>query len=363
MKKICYVLSGIEYSGAEIVLERILQGNKYINSYFILLFKNVGIEKKLKKIYGDNKVYSLDIKYNKLLYSLTIPLLIWKVNKEIERYIYIIQPDLIYVNNTREGMLCSKVAERYSDKCIVHVHDMYESTNNPYAKLMIKRYLERYRKKITVSNATKESWNLKNMSVIYNGLDESYFEFNDKSGDIKNVAFVGSLTKRKGADKFIDSIGDIIKNLNLDIKIVYKYYDEQLKSNLSNLIEELKKNDSKTIQVLENLSPNEIRKLYKEIDLLIVPSVRDPLPTVIMEAQANGVIVIGNNVDGIPEMIPNKELITNLESSENIINSIEKILAYNEEKIRELRRKVFEYSKQNFSIDKNRQKLERVLEE
>jgi glycosyltransferase involved in cell wall biosynthesis len=43
--------------------------------------------------------------------------------------------------------------------------------------------------------------------------------------------------------------------------------------------------------------------LYREADIICVPSISDPLPTVVLEAMAAGCTIVGTNVGGIPFMI------------------------------------------------------------
>lgn len=47
----------------------------------------------------------------------------------------------------------------------------------------------------------------------------------------------------------------------------------------------------------------DMKNLYQELDVLLVPSRQDPLPTVIVEAGLSGVPVVGARAGGIPEMI------------------------------------------------------------
>jgi glycosyltransferase involved in cell wall biosynthesis len=58
--------------------------------------------------------------------------------------------------------------------------------------------------------------------------------------------------------------------------------------------------------LIENVHPkndSEMTKLLSTIDLLIVPSNQDNSPSVIGEALAVGVSVIGSNAGGIPEIL------------------------------------------------------------
>jgi len=57
------------------------------------------------------------------------------------------------------------------------------------------------------------------------------------------------------------------------------------------------------VKLLGHLQRSEIEKLYLTCDLLCVPSINDPLPTVVLEAMSIGLPVVASGIDGIPFMI------------------------------------------------------------
>lgn len=356
MKKVCFIISGTLYSGAEVVLDRYLQNNNYIDPYFIIIFKNNNIEKSLKQRYGNIKVINLGLRYNANIFRFFIPLYIKKVEKNLKVAIDLIKPEVIYVNNTFEGILCSKYIYHTNKKSILHIHDMRESYTHPYNNYIINKYFKYYKKIITVSEATKNSWELEDMKVIYNGLDNKYFKMKNVYGDINNIAFIGSLDYRKGADIILDSL-DSLNNMGLNIFIVYKSGEKKL-------IKKLKKYKSnKNIHIYNNLNEKEVMELYEKIDLIMVPSKFDPLPTVIMEAQARGVLIIGNNTSGIPEMIPKKEFIYNIINKHDIENSIKYIKSKNKEEIEEAIKTNYRFAKDKFLIERKIEQINNIIEE
>jgi glycosyltransferase involved in cell wall biosynthesis len=66
------------------------------------------------------------------------------------------------------------------------------------------------------------------------------------------------------------------------------------------------------------LSHSSLRLLFEKVDLVIVPSRIDNLPSIISEAQLNGVLVVATNVGGIPELVENE--ITGLLSEPNVLS-------------------------------------------
>ena len=70
----------------------------------------------------------------------------------------------------------------------------------------------------------------------------------------------------------------------------------------------LKSHYSKQFEKLENVNfkgriGNVVQFLADEIDVLVVPSVREPLGNVCLEAGLAQVAVVASNIDGIPEII------------------------------------------------------------
>jgi D-inositol-3-phosphate glycosyltransferase len=61
------------------------------------------------------------------------------------------------------------------------------------------------------------------------------------------------------------------------------------------------------VNVLRQVSPIELRRLYKEADLVILPSKDEGLPRVLIEAQAMGKPVVAYSVGGVPEAVMNGE--------------------------------------------------------
>ncbi|MBP1889142.1 glycosyltransferase involved in cell wall biosynthesis [Clostridium moniliforme] len=304
MKKICFIISGIAYSGAEIVLNRYIKDNLDIEPIFIIIYKDKNVKNKFIEEYGSNRVFSLNINYNKNLIRFMPDYISKEVNEKITPIICKVNPDIIYCNNTVEAMLMNKYIKKNSLKSIAHIHDMKRNFKSIITRNFISKSLNEYDVVINVSKANKESWGIKKSVVVYNGLDKEYLKKDKKINGINNIGFVGSLIKRKGIDLILNSIPSLVK-LGFNVHIAYSSYDYKYYKKLN----ELRKIYTNNIIIYENLKPDEIKKIYDKIDLLIVPSRQDPLPTVVIEAMARGTIVIGNNIDGIPEMINNKEML------------------------------------------------------
>ena len=90
---------------------------------------------------------------------------------------------------------------------------------------------------------------------------------------------------------------------------------------------------------------NKLRELYRKCDLLIVPSLQDQSPKVILEGMANGIPVISTNVGAIPQIIQNgvNGLLIPPAKPEAINTMIKRVISDNELRHR-LIQKGFEYA-------------------
>jgi glycosyltransferase involved in cell wall biosynthesis len=78
----------------------------------------------------------------------------------------------------------------------------------------------------------------------------------------------------------------------------------------------------------DNLPWEEAMKILKSSQVLVVPSRRDSLPTVIKEAFYLKVPVVGTNVDGIPELIQdnNNGLLVPSENAQKLAEAVNSLL-------------------------------------
>ena len=180
MIKVCFIISGFAYSGAEIVLNRYLKNNTTIDPYFVILYNKLDIVEKFKEIYGEDNVYCLNIKHNKNTLRFIPWIDINKVNLNIDKFISEIRPNVIYCNNTVETMLVSKYIKKSNIPSIAHIHDMKKSIKSIIRRVYTKYSLKFYDKLIMVSNATKVQWGIDDSVVIYNGLEKDYFKIEKK---------------------------------------------------------------------------------------------------------------------------------------------------------------------------------------
>jgi glycosyltransferase involved in cell wall biosynthesis len=133
--------------------------------------------------------------------------------------------------------------------------------------------------------------------VIYNPVYLTHKKVAKK--EIKEITFgfIGRIEKVKGIEVLLNAV-EILKRKHSNFKLLIAG-----KGNLQ-YIETLKKRfRNEKVKFLGFIKPEEF---YPKIDILVVPSLwYEPLPTVILEAFAYKVPVIGSDIGGIPELIEN----------------------------------------------------------
>lgn len=233
--------------------------------------------------------------------------------------------DLVYFNNSFEAAVFYPLFQ--DRKTLVHIHDMVDMFR-PAQKKCVLEACQKGARILTASKACKDML-VKNgivdskISVAYNSIDIPVLPYKGRTGNSIRVGFVGSCIKRKGFDVFISVLNVLNKRIGEKESIEAVIITN---SNAKNPFAE--KNlglldKSVHVEMYSGLPREEVFKKYGEMDLLLVPSRFDPLPTVVLEASLCGLPVFGANVDGIPEMLCDNRL---LFSNDDIERAVAKIV-------------------------------------
>lgn len=182
-------------------------------------------------------------------------------------------------------------------------------------------------------------------------------EINNKQGHEKlNCIYVG----RSSPEKRVYLIGEIAHEV-IDEKIDSEFI---LVGEMNNALYEKDKAYCK--QVGEIIDQTEIQKIYNKADILLLTSSREGFPMVIMEAMANGVVVISTDVGGIAERITNGEngILIEATSESKIIDEFSKainVLSQNRDKLKLLSASAYSYAKANFNKEQFNKSYRKLL--
>ena len=184
----------------------------------------------------------------------------------------------------------------------VHGTDVNENTLYSSRSNLMKKWLSKANTIFCASNALANTLETIGISkeiikVNYNGIDRNVFYPDKGALNNKKLIFVGNLIPTKGIYELIESYAEIQKNnseVSLDI-----IGTGPLSKHISEKITKLKLN----VILHGSLNLVSVAEKVRESDLLILPSYREGVPNVLLEAFASGVPVVSTIVGGIPEVV------------------------------------------------------------
>jgi glycosyltransferase involved in cell wall biosynthesis len=146
--------------------------------------------------------------------------------------------------------------------------------------------------KFTAETAKEDLHLSKTIQVIYNGIDEKRFfpaKNHPNKSSVVRILFSGNPTIRKGANW----LPGIAEKLKTGIKI---YYTRGLRKN--------RNIDSHRNLISMGMIPFEnMPQKYREMDILLIPTVREGLSLAVLEAMACGLPVVASDCSSLPEQI------------------------------------------------------------
>jgi glycosyltransferase involved in cell wall biosynthesis len=137
------------------------------------------------------------------------------------------------------------------------------------------------------------------MMIIPNGVDVNKYDIPKESHPGYVVGFVGRISKIKDLKTAIKAIRIVYDKIpDLRFIIVGPVEDEEYEKELLAQVEVLGLKG-----VVEFLGPQDTTEYYPKIDVLLLSSVSEGQPLVILEAMANGTPIVTTDVGGCSEMV------------------------------------------------------------
>lgn len=110
------------------------------------------------------------------------------------------------------------------------------------------------------------------------------------------LLFVGRLSRVKGIDGIVEAVANMQGQAHLTI-----VGDGEERAALEGLVQE--KGLEAQVRLVGGRTPDEVQRYYRECDILVMNSVVEGKPMVILEAMSYGMPVVTTPVGGIPEMV------------------------------------------------------------
>lgn len=222
------------------------------------------------------------------------------------------------------GLAVTKISQLYNIPYVITCHGseinvgMTESRLQPlFIEVLEKAAFVEFVSQALLDKAVELGYSAHNAKVIYNGIDTDIFKMKSRCDNNrrKRVGFVGNLIPIKGADRIPDIFRAIYETLDEKVEFVVVGQGvllEQMKAQTADL----------PIRFTGQLASQTLSEEYNNMDVLVVPSRSEGFPCVIKEAQACGVIVVGNAIGGIPEAIGVHGILVHAENEGDLIKKI-----------------------------------------
>lgn len=240
----------------------------------------------------------------------------------------------IIISGQRNAETRRSWLRNFLDKITLPFTDLIVSNSEAGKKILIDR-----------EKVSKEK-----IKVIHNGIDLKVFK-NQEHKSLKDeltIGFVGHLTKQKGVKYLLRAIKDLKEKRDDFVLKIIGNGPERI--NLEKLTKELGLVDKvKFLGHKENAW-----KYMSGFDLLVLPSLWEGLPNVIMEVIACRVPVVATNIGGVPEIIKDGEtgFLVEPKNSEALAEKIEYVLNLSEEEREKIGESARRTVKEKFSIEK-----------
>jgi glycosyltransferase involved in cell wall biosynthesis len=302
MKKILFISNEGSFTGAPLFLARLLRHLKEHRPEYELavFFAKSGELADVLSEEGFNVFLS-----NKRDASRTFAGAIWCRIAHYFRYLVILcknRPALVYSNtivNSGEVVL----ARMLGTSVILHMHEGETFARAYRIRLVISSF---FASRVIVGSeyVNRVLFNITNRQgiVIYNGINTEKFPLGilRTKDECLTLGMLGTIDPNKGQLIAIKAAHLLIQEgVRLKLKIAGAVsngvYEQQLHTYLN---QNLLHNYIEFIGCIQDSD-----EYLKSLDILLVPSFDEALPTVILEALAIGTIVVASNVGGIPEII------------------------------------------------------------
>jgi len=162
-----------------------------------------------------------------------------------------------------------------------------------------------------------------------------------------DLGFVGRFEKEKGLHDFVIAIKMLYgRGMKPHVLIVgsgsLAYF---MRKNLQEL---------NNVKIISYVPHKEMPDIYNKIKILVLPSRKEGVPTVLLEALACGVIPVVSKVGGMPWLIQRVGVGVLLDnfSSKFIVNALEYLLSLGLEELNEMSQRCSRFIKEHFTLDR-----------
>lgn len=291
------------------------------------------------------------------------------LDEDLKRWLASVSPDVVYFDNSFEGAMFKNSLFREMP-CICHIHDMVGMFRSTYRRCVIAS-CNQAESVITVSRAARDELIRygvpgEKIAVAYNP-----FIYQKRSAHVAplgqrqlRVGFVGSTIARKGFDllpSILTRLSSMLTETSgyqvpISLSVVTKSpVDRYYRKVLLNFGEEI------SISSSRNLTRQQTQEFYRSMDFVIVPSRKDPFPTVVLESIMNGIPCFASKTDGVPEMLAYEGFMFDFAVPESAPTTIRKWLELSVSEQKSIIDRCQRHVIESFSVDSKRDTIYRAI--
>ncbi|MDB7773256.1 glycosyltransferase [Lactiplantibacillus plantarum] len=232
------------------------------------------------------------------------------IKKLVSKLLSVGQYDFVHYHAISKWGCALSIAHKYHVKTIAHSHatklsdSFFKSIRNRLFSLNI---LSKADYRVAVSpEAGKKLFMYQSFKYIPNIIDYNKFIFSEHNREyIRNflgvsssevlIGLIGRISKQKNQKYAMRILNKLFKMGGTNYKIVFIGDDDSNNNCRISSLKGLSKKYSLSSQVIFTGMVSNTSKYYSALDLLWIPSLYEGLPTVGVEAQANGLHILASN--------------------------------------------------------------------
>lgn len=153
-------------------------------------------------------------------------------------------------------------------------------------------------------------YNKKEIHVITNGVDTDYYVPKENIRNGINLLFVSRLIERKGLQFLLPQMKQIVQNCNDEVHLTV-VGDGPYRSTLEEMV---RKEDIAQYVSFEGYKNREqIAAYYQNADMFLLPSKKEGMPNVVLEAMACGLPIVMTPCEGSAELVHDNGIVVHRE--------------------------------------------------
>ncbi|MFO0743490.1 MAG: glycosyltransferase family 4 protein [Candidatus Paceibacterota bacterium] len=223
------------------------------------------------------------------------------------------KPDLVHLNSSKIGALGALVGRLAGIKKIVYTaHGFPFREERPFWQILLIKFISWLTiifSHETICVSQKDFDDVKDwpfvsdkLKVIHNGIEIKDFIKKEEAEDFVRIVSIGELHKNKGFEYAIKAI-NILKDRIQNFKYTILSFGGEEENNLKSLIRDLHLENFVEIDI----NKNNHSEMLKDFDIYFMPSVKEGLPYVLLEAGTHFLPVVASDTGGVNEIIENNK--------------------------------------------------------